>query len=255
MGSQEEIVNELILFTIVGLTLVFSIIVLVFVFYQRKGNLLIEQEKEKQQYEREIAKSQIEIREETLRNISWELHDNIGQLMTLAKIQAQNAKDNPRKLDEATQIIGDALDELRALSKSINPESFGNLGFVKSLQREVDRFNRLNFIHSELIVQGEPFHISQKVETILFRILQEFFSNTIRHSRATHLIVLLNYEKSNFKICVKDNGMGFDFDEEQNMTGIGLKSMKKRAELIGAEFLISSEKNIGTMLFLDYAKK
>ncbi len=79
----------------IPISLVIIVIVLFSVFSRRKNRLLLEQERAKKTFERELAESQIEIREETLRNISWELHDNIGQLMTLAKIQAQMAQDKP----------------------------------------------------------------------------------------------------------------------------------------------------------------
>jgi two-component system NarL family sensor kinase len=91
---------------VVLLVLVVIIIILFSVFVRRKNKLLQEQTKAKEAYERELAETQIEIREETLRNISWELHDNIGQLMTLAKIQVQLAKDKPENLEEASQTIG-----------------------------------------------------------------------------------------------------------------------------------------------------
>ena len=116
----------------------------------------------KHQFETEIAESQLEIREQTLRNISWELHDNIGQLMTLAKIQAQNAKDNPKKIEEAANIIGSALQELRALSKSINPESLKSRNLVDALQHETDRLNRLNFLKAEINLTGIPYELNKK---------------------------------------------------------------------------------------------
>ena len=75
------------------------IMVFLFVIFQKKKNvLLIKQVETLQQYEKEIAESQVEIREQTLRNISWELHDNIGQLITLAKIQLQSVADNPENI-------------------------------------------------------------------------------------------------------------------------------------------------------------
>ena len=84
----------------IPVSLVIFVIVLFSVFTHRKNRLLREQETAKKVFARELAESQIEIREETLRNISWELHDNIGQLMTLAKIQSQLALEKPELLPE-----------------------------------------------------------------------------------------------------------------------------------------------------------
>jgi len=114
---------------------------------------LVEREEAKKRFEREIAETQIEIREETLRNISWELHDNIGQLLTLAKIQLQNATKDTIK--EVTDTISMSLKEVRSLSKLINPEAIKNIKLKEAIQLEVDRFNRLNFIKSSLEVIGK----------------------------------------------------------------------------------------------------
>ncbi|MGB0880303.1 MAG: histidine kinase, partial [Polaribacter sp.] len=108
--------------------------------------MLQEQEDAKKRFEKEIAETQIEIREETLRNISWELHDNIGQLLTLAKIQLQNA--TPNNIKEVSKTITKGLHEVRSLSKLINPEAIKKINLKKAIQLEVDRFNRLQFIKS-----------------------------------------------------------------------------------------------------------
>ena len=219
------------------------------IYFKRKNTIIEENERLKHQFETEIAESQLEIREQTLRNISWELHDNIGQLMTLAKIQAQNAKDNPKKIEEAANIIGSALQELRALSKSINPESLKSRNLVDALQHETDRLNRLNFLKAEINLTGIPYELNKKDEIILFRILQEFFSNTIRHAKATELKIEIAFHPNQIAIEASDNGIGFD---KMLSEGIGLNNMQKRAEIIDAQLIINSDKNLGTEIQLIY---
>ena len=221
----------LIVSTIVIMINVF-VVVLVSVFQRRKNKLLQEKEEAKKKFESEIAETQIEIREETLRNISWELHDNIGQSLTLAKIQLQNS--SPENIKEVSEIITKSLNELRALSKLINPEFIKNIQLKEALQLEIDRFNRLNFIKSSLIIHGEEQPINQKNSIIIFRILQEFFSNTIKHSKATKLNVELFYKDDEVEIIARDNGIGFD-QEQIKKAGLGLKNIEVRAHLIGAK--------------------
>tara|TARA_R110000823_G_scaffold243818_3_gene368048 strand:+ start:30845 stop:31597 length:753 start_codon:yes stop_codon:yes gene_type:complete len=234
----------------IPVTLVIIVIVLFSVFSRRKNRLLQEQEKAKKAFDRELAESQIEIREETLRNISWELHDNIGQLMTLAKIQAQMALERPELLNEVSETIGTGIDELRALSKLINPEALKSLSLQEAVSLEIERFNRLKFIAAELKVQGNVRPIESNTQIILFRILQEFFSNTIKHSRASTLKVVLNYSDELLTISAEDNGVGFD--KTDNFLGIGLKNMKTRAQLINSTLKINSVKDHGTALHLKY---
>ncbi len=203
----------------IPVTLVIIVIVLFSVFARRKNRLLLEQEKARKAFDRELTESQIEIREQTLRNISWELHDNIGQLMTLAKIQSQMAKDKPEMINEVTETIGTGLDELRALSKLINPEALKSLSLKDAVSLEIERFNRLKFIAATLTVNGAVLPIEGNTQIILFRILQEFFSNTIKHSKASSLNVILNYSDNELNITAEDNGVGFEKDED--FMGIG----------------------------------
>lgn len=170
---QENGEFVLIVSTILILIIVIALIIL-FTTFQKKKNFLVEKQKEEQErFEKEIAETQIEIREATLRNISWELHDNIGQLLTLAKIQLQNS--TPENIKEVSETITKGLTEVRSLSKLINPEAIKNIDLREALQLEVDRFNRLNFIETTYKVKGHEVEIDKKASIVLFRILQEFF--------------------------------------------------------------------------------
>ncbi|MFY0631812.1 MAG: histidine kinase [Flavobacteriaceae bacterium] len=233
---------------IVSIVVIFTIL-LFSVFQGRKNKLLQEQKDSQKRFEAEIAETQIEIREETLRNISWELHDNIGQLLTLAKIQLQNT--TPENIGEVSETITKSLNELRALSKLINPEAIKNIKLREAVRLEIDRFNRLNFIQSELKIIGEEKDINEKSSIIIFRILQEFFSNTIKHSKASKLHVELKYTKGELQITAEDNGVGF-IKEETSNKGIGLQNIENRAKLIGAKIDFQSTPEQGTKLVINY---
>ncbi|MAW93601.1 MULTISPECIES: ATP-binding protein [unclassified Leeuwenhoekiella] len=239
---------------LVVLLVLFLLAVIVFVlfsvFMKRKNALLREQIEAEKRFEKAIAETQIEIREETLRNISWELHDNIGQLLTLAKIKAQNIEGGEEML-EVAETIGTGLNELRALSKSINPESISKQSLIHSLEQEVARFNRLKFLSADYELLGDPVVIDDKVEIVLFRILQEFMTNTMKHSKAANLQVTVHFKAHELEITALDNGVGFDFEKLPDK-GIGLSNIDKRAELINARTKISSIPGAGTQLVLTY---
>ena len=239
----------LIISTIILILVNVFVVVLFSVFQRRKNKLLEDQQEAKKKFESEIAETQIEIREETLRNISWELHDNIGQSLTLAKIQLQN--ESSENIKEVSEIITKSLNELRALSKLINPEFIKNIELKEALQLEIDRFNRLNFIKSSLEVHGKEKPIHEKTSIIIFRILQEFFSNTIKHSKATELKVQLTYQDDEVEIIAKDNGVGFNQEQIQE-AGLGLKNIENRANLIGAKAKLVSVPKEGTQLVINY---
>ncbi|MEH6407875.1 MAG: ATP-binding protein, partial [Leeuwenhoekiella sp.] len=233
---------------LVLLMLVVIVFVLFSVFMRRKNHLLGEQKEAETRFEQEIAETQIEIREETLRNISWELHDNIGQLLTLAKIKAQSVKNgSEEELNEISETIGVGLKELRALSKSISPESLKSTTLVNALELEIERYNRLRFLEATISVKGEPVDLDKKAEIIIFRIMQEFFTNTIKHSRSHTLEILIEFNSERLNITARDNGVGFN-QIENDSSGIGLMNMKRRASLIKAEVIINSTPGTGTEL-------
>ena len=239
---------------LVVLLVLFLLAVIVFVlfsvFMKRKNALLREQIEAEKRYERAIAETQIEIREETLRNISWELHDNIGQLLTLAKIKAQNIEGGEEML-EVAETIGTGLSELRALSKSINPEALNGQSLVHSLEIEVARFNRLKYLTADYEILGDPIPLDSKVEVILFRIVQEFMTNTMKHSKASQLKISVYFKANALEVTAVDNGIGFE-SETLAEKGIGLSNIDKRAELIGATARINSIPGAGTRLVLNY---
>jgi signal transduction histidine kinase len=239
---------------ILGVFSLCIIMVFLFIIFQKKKNvLLVKQSESARLYEKEIIESQVEIREQTLRNISWELHDNIGQLLTLAKIQLQSVKDNPQNIVDVNDNLTKIISEVRLLSKSINPDYISRINLSEAIQIEIDRFNKLNYIKANLIIEGDLFKLDKKAEIIIFRILQEFFSNTIKHSKATELSVKIKYSDNQLLICARDNGKGFHI-ENGTENGIGLLNMKKRGALINAEISIESIINMGTSITIAHTK-
>ncbi len=245
-----------ILIASVILTVIIVVMIFLFIIFQkRKNSLLLQQKEAEKKYETAIAETQVEIREETLRNISWELHDNIGQLLTLAKIQVSLAQDDPRKLQEVTDTITKSLTELRALSKLINPDAIKSLSLTEAITLEIERFNRLQFIKATITSNEEIEILDDKVEIIIFRILQEFFTNTVKHSKASHLHVNVHYDKDKLVIHAKDDGVGFNSKDSNSMQGIGLCNIQNRGKLIQADVQLDSEEGKGTAIMLTYYYK
>ena len=247
---EQETTQAVIIISTVVIILITFMLLLLFAFFQkRKNELLIEQEKAREAFEKEIAEAQVEIREETLRNISWELHDNIGQLLTLAKIQLQNSESDT---SQAAETISKGLNEVRSLSKMINPEAIKLLSLKESIRLEIDRLNRLSVINAHFISSDDEIRIDQKSSIIIFRILQEFFSNTIKHSKANNLTVNLSIDNDILKIQASDDGVGFDMKKLEKR-GIGLLNIENRAKLIGAKFELNSELSKGTKILIEYS--
>lgn len=254
MLAKEELLL-IVYFTVVILLLTTFGIIFFITFQRRKNQLLIEKFEAEKRFEEELTKSRLEIQEQTLKNVAWELHDNIGQLLSVANMQlnilGKNIDETARpQLMDIKDIVAGSLQEVRSLSKSLNSEVIDYAGLEASVKNEIERFNRLNIITSSINITGESFEISHKDAIILFRILQEFFSNVIKHSKATLLEVHFEYLATGLKISAIDNGLGFDIEKVQKNSG--MLNMKSRAEMIRTGFDLHSSPGVGTSLYLHY---
>jgi len=253
--GKEEIKVLIFGISLVLLVLGIAIVVLFIYFQQKKIKFLLEREKAKKKFEVEIINSKIEIREQTLENISWEIHDNVGQLLSIAKLQLNIlqpslTESQQQELNETSELIGKSLQELRSLAKSLNPRHFKTLGLVKAVKLELDRFNRMKFIEAKLKVFGNCKRLPDDKGIILFRIIQEFFNNTMKHSKSSKLDVKLDYQSNQLLVEIRDHGVGFDYNTLDKTNGLGLNTMRDRAKLIGVSFNLESIKNEGTFLEL-----
>lgn len=248
----------LLLYMIVVLMLVTALIIIFFIVFQkRKNKLLLDKIKQQQAFDEEIARTQTEIQEQTLKYIGWELHDNVGQLLAYATMQLNILGTKipevlKEDLDLTASTVKESLKEVRSLSKSLNQEVILNIGFEKSITNELDRLKRMKFASAKLHIKGTKISlINKKHEIILFRILQEFFSNAVKYSEAKNLKVQLDYSDDQFLlITASDDGKGFDMETVSK--GAGLIHMTSRAELIGAKFDLYSKPNEGVKLTITY---
>ncbi|WP_339756377.1 histidine kinase [uncultured Winogradskyella sp.] len=225
-------------------------------FQRRKNQLLLDNIKQQKQFDEELIKTQQEIQEETLKHVGRELHDNVGQMLVLATMQmnavAKVAKEDIKvKVDNASSALKETLTEVRALSKSLNSDVIFNLGFDATVKNEIERLNKTGLIQTSVTISGEKVDFeNKKDDLILFRILQEFSSNTLKYAEAENLDITLNYLEGKLKIEVNDDGNGFDTDSAEK--GSGLINMEKRADLINASFNLESKTDKGTKLTIVY---
>ncbi|GGD06407.1 sensor histidine kinase [Hyunsoonleella pacifica] len=250
----------MLLYMIAVLVIITSLVIIFFVVFQkRKNKLLLDKIKQQRAFEEEMVKAQTETQEQTLKNIGWELHDNVGQLLSFASMQLsilkmQVSNDVRDKFKDTTEALSNGLKEVRALSKTLNNDVILNIGFEKSITNELDRLKRMKFTSAELKIVGNKINFKDKNhEIIIFRILQEFLSNSVKYSEAKNLNITLDYKLDSIVIIAKDDGKGFDINEVEK--GSGLINMKSRAELLGATLQLKSKLNEGVELMLLYPLK
>ena len=247
----------LLIYMIAVLVIVTTLVIVFFVvFLKRKNKLLLDKIKQQQVFEAEITQAQTETQEQTLKNIGWELHDNVGQLLSFASMQLsilkmQMADDVKEKFKDTSDALKDSLAEVRQLSKTLNNEVVLNIGFEKSITNELNRLKKMKLNSAELKIIGDKLAFNdRKHEIIIFRILQEFLSNAVKYSEAKNLNIILNYQPKLLIITATDDGKGFDINAIEK--GSGLINMKSRAALINATLELTSQPNEGVELVLEY---
>lgn len=242
----------------IGVLVIVTTLVIVFfiVFQKRKNKLLLDKIKQQQEFDEEISRTQTEIQEQTLKHIGWELHDNVGQLLAYASMQmnmlaAKAGDDMKDSVKSTSDVIKESLKEVRMLSRSLNNDVILNIGFEQSITNELNRLKRMKFSSAELHIKGDKKELpNKKHEIVIFRILQEFFSNSVKYSEAKNLQIVLDYQEKQLIIKASDDGNGFDMESTDK--GAGLINMESRAELVNAIFELYSKPNEGVQLTLTY---
>ena len=243
-----------ILIALVILFLLVLFMILFLVEYQRKKrSFKIRHMNLANQYKEELLRSQLEIKEQTLKNISQEIHDNIGQTLSLAKLNLNTIppeKQNglSEKITHTRDLVGKAIQDLRSLSKTLNTDTVISAGLLAAIEYELAQLERSGAYNTALKIIGAPKKLEGQKELILFRMVQEAINNTIKHAEANRLIITVDYTNG-FTVTIADNGRGFTppaatgFDE-----GLGLKNMRNRADLIGGTLGIESNGTSGTQV-------
>jgi signal transduction histidine kinase len=240
--------------------LIISFIVIFIFLYQKRHQIYVKEKADLQTgFQQILLESQLEIQEQTLQTISQEIHDNIGQVLSLAKLNLGTMDINrpdqlQQKIDDSKGLIGKAIQDLRDISKSLNTDYVSEMGLMQAIGYELEMIRKSGAFTTILNTEGLPVKLEAQKELIIFRIIQEGINNIIKHARASTILVQLIYGPDNFSIAINDNGTGFDLTPlnagENSKFGLGLRNMHKRAQLIGAHFTIASTLGAGTTVTL-----
>ncbi|HZY37812.1 MAG TPA: ATP-binding protein [Mucilaginibacter sp.] len=235
---------------------VFTIIYIV-IYNNRKKRFIQEKRQLELTFVTELTKTQLEVQEQTLQTIGAELHDNIGQLMsltsqTLQSIELDNETKARQKIDESIGLTVRSIKELRLLGRLLEGDRLMAGGLVDAIRQLVgwmERSERYNIIYTA----GDeiPANGNADKDLIIFRISQEIFNNIAKHAAATQIIVDLDYGEGMLKLRISDNGVGFAADEASpGSHGMGLHNIRKRAGIIGGETNINSDQGKGTQIII-----
>jgi signal transduction histidine kinase len=234
---------------------VVSVILLIFAYQKRYYRHLREKEHLQAQFSQELLHTQLEIQEQTLKNIAQEIHDNIGQVLSLAKLNLNRMdinkqQDLEEKIKDSKNLVSKAIQDLRDLSKTLNTDNIAAIGLIKAIEYELGMIRKTGSHKTSLLIGGQVTRLDAHKELILFRIVQEVLNNILKHAGAKEITIQADYKSESFQLVIKDDGNGFDLaplnNPDNNDTGLGIRNMHNRARMIGADFSIQSALGSGT---------
>lgn len=230
---------------------VLFLVLLIYINYRRRQTAL-EKKEMKAQFDAQLMQARLEMQEQAFNRISEEIHDNVGQLLSLTKIQLSSLEESHivdhETLSEARSNVARAIVDLRNLAKSLNTSHIGSLSITKAAEEEGTRITRAGVMSVSVTSEGVEMPLSEERQVILFRIIQECLQNCVKHAEATYVNIGFTWYPDQLRVRVRDDGKGFDAETTlQNSTGgLGLQNIRNRARLTGGAGVISSAPGEGT---------
>lgn len=200
---------------------------------QRRAKHRAELAEVKLNHDREVMDAEREAQRQTLQEVGRELHDNLGQLLTVVQmgLYAELEDDGKKqRIHEAVNTLELSIEEVRRMGRSLNSDMWEQRTITEAITAEAERIERMGLAKVHLLVQGEPPDLSPDAKTILFRVFQEVVNNALKHAGADSIDVSLT-DGATPTLTITDNGRGFD--QEKAKTGSGTVNIRRRCEMIG----------------------
>jgi signal transduction histidine kinase len=197
----------------------------------------------------------VEIQENERRYVARELHDEASQALTsllvgmsLVERQIDEPEAALKGIAHLKRTVDGVMENLHRLAMDLRPVSLDHLGLEAALRQHIQSISSTQNLDIQLEKVGLPERLPAEIETALYRIVQEALTNAVRHARATRVDILLEYLNNRLVVVIEDDGVGFDPDEVQRGSRLGVFGMQERAEMLGGKLWIESFPGKGTTI-------
>lgn len=234
----------------VGMLLLAGGLVFFFITYQKRMlSKQLEVNRIKREQQEEILKNTIQAQEKERKRIAQDLHDEVGAMLSVVKLNVsrleKQTEDKAKNIaGETKNYLDDVITQVRGISRALLPPSLEKLGLYHAIDELANWVNKSDQLKVECWQSGEPFRLDIKTELAIFRIVQEVVNNAIKHSGADLIYIDVRFSRK-VSLVIRDNGKGFEL-EKMISTGLGLKNLESRADVIGAKFKMKSKLGKGT---------
>ncbi|WP_047550029.1 sensor histidine kinase [Psychroserpens sp. Hel_I_66] len=255
--SPEQIIGALV-YGIIFLVLV-TLGLILFFHYSRKKIIQKEVEKVniKLDHQKKILQTTIKVQEEERNRIAQDLHDaissklNVVSLTTNVLLEDKTINTEQKEaLEHILNITTSTLESSRKIAHELMPPILDKFGLKVALEELFDEFTSNTSIKIKHHIESLE-HLDKNNELHVFRIAQELINNALRHGKANQLQMELKQEDNGFELIFKDNGIGFDINEQKKKPGIGLQNIKSRVAILNGQLFVESSKNKGSIFTIN----
>jgi two-component system, NarL family, sensor kinase len=241
---------------VVGI-LVIAIFFLVFNRYHLKQNTRLQAEINDQQ--NEMFNTVISLQDKERKRIAEDLHDGLGSVLSAAKLGLERMEEEElrlspqqkEKFQQTLHLLDEAMNELRSISHNLMPATLTQLGLIVSLQSLFDKISEYSGTAISFSTHNISGRFSEEIEISLYRVILELVNNTVKHADASEITLQLMGHGSYVNVTYEDNGKGFDSTQPRTISGIGLKNIFSRVDLLRGKVDIDSEPGRGTIVNID----
>ena len=255
----------------IGLALLLALVYFIIRFYSQK----MRTEKIITQHEKELRIGKIQTLEDDVKmrsmqsmiagqemereRIAKDLHDSLGGLLSTIKLQFDSVQSkksdigNLKEYQNANKLLDSAVDEVRSISRNLQPSALAELGLVPALKDLINNFDGDHYPEIDLQVYDIPTEINNIKALSIFRIIQELLYNSIKHAHANEILIQINRENDELVIQFEDDGIGFDSDH-LTRKGMGLENINSRINFLHGtiSFDTAKDEGISVLLHVNY---
>lgn len=243
MESATQLSNLSVLLPLIAIVFVIATGVLVLNLHFQK-NLFRQkmvQEEMMLAHQKELLRSSIEVQEEERKRIAADLHDELGAVLSIARmhlvaVEQQSStlsEDHISSLKNIRELTESSITTVRRISHELMPQNLKMFGLIDTMQQIAARVNNTDGIHIELIANEKPAQMPWPVSLGLYRICLELINNTIKHAQAKHINITFRFDQDQLTLFYADDGIGLP-ENKSKQPGLGIKNIEARAMSIGA---------------------
>lgn len=240
--QQERNEKKVLLFGLSGLLVLLAAGTVVY-FQRQKGKA------QKSQF-----RSMIEAEQKERIRIARDLHDSIGQMLSVVKMNVSNihyhAKEEDKRQTASTlEIVDKTIQEVRHISHNLIPEEL-NFGIVSAIEELCEKVNTANAtqVHAAIEDHIKSLTFTRQFELSIYRIVQEIISNMLKHAEAVNIHISIQAKDSSVFLHIADDGKGFDTSKIKSAKGLGWKNIFARVSLLNGKMQVQSDKTTGTQI-------